>query len=525
MADPMSVSPTPRKSFSQLLIATANEDGSSPNPILDSIKAAIIITDQTGIINYWNAAAEELYGWRGIEVLGRNILDITVSPETNPAAHECLATVNAGKSWSGEFDVRCKDGAFLAALITLSPRFDQDGALRGIIGVSQPLRSHGQRDGIVARGEGQFYALANALPELCWMADGTGSILWYNEKWYEFTGTTWEQMKGWGWQSVHDPQLLPSVLERWKRSLETGADFEMEFPLRAADGSYQWFLTRIRAVRDDLGNITRWFGSNANIHAQRELLRTLTESHDSLESRILERTAELHQANKGLRELSALLLQMRDQEARRLARDLHDSVGQLLAATKMNIATVKSESEKLSPNAARAVRDNERMVDQILAEIRTISHLLHPPLLDEAGIRSALGWFVEEFSQRSGIEVSLDIAESFDRLGPERETAIFRVVQECLSNIHRHSGSKTAAIDVWRENERVVVTVRDSGVGIPAEKLELNALGRSGVGFRGMAERLRYLGGSLEIQSDGKGTRVIAQLPFIATESSGEAVA
>jgi signal transduction histidine kinase len=220
-------------------------------------------------------------------------------------------------------------------------------------------------------------------------------------------------------------------------------------------------------------------------------------------------------ANDNLRELSGRLQQIRDEERRQIARELHDSVGQLLAALGMNNAVVQSQSHKLDSAGARAVSENAAMVEQISSEIRTISHLLHPPLLDVAGLASALRWYVDGFSERSKIRVDVEIPEEFGRLSDEMEIAIFRMVQECLTNIHRHSGGTSAAIRVYEENHRVLIEVQDQGKGIPLEKqLELSSSGRTGVGFRGMRERLRQLGGTLEIRSDGAGTVVSATLPL-----------
>jgi signal transduction histidine kinase len=164
------------------------------------------------------------------------------------------------------------------------------------------------------------------------------------------------------------------------------------------------------------------------------------------------------------------------------------------------------------------------MVEQIGREIRTISHLLHPPLLDAAGLASALRWYVDGFSERSQIKVDVQIPEPFRRLSDEMEIAIFRMIQECLTNIHRHSGGTSAAIRVHEEDHQIVVEVQDRGKGIPLEKqLELSSSGRTGVGFRGMRERLRQLGGSLEIRSDNAGTAVTAILPLAdSTSPRGE---
>ncbi len=442
-------------------------------------------------------------------------MDITVSSETEQAAIEHMQSVLAGNSWAGEFQVRCKDDTYLAAFVTLSPIRGDDGVFIGIVGVSQDVRSLKEAEGALRRSEEQFHAFANSLPELCWMAHADGHIFWYNQRWFEYTGTTPVQMEGWGWQSVHDPQILPSVLEHWKSSIETGTPFEMQFPLRGADGVFRWFLTRIRPVRDDHGKVIRWYGTNTNIDQQRIILQSLSEARDHLEKRVEERTAELKTANESLRELSARLMRTRDDEQRRMARELHDSVGQLLVAIGMNIAVVSAEAHKLTPAAAECISENSQLVQEVSREIRTLSHLLHPPLLDEAGLASALRWYVEGFAGRSKIKVDLEIPPDFGRLPNDREIAIFRIIQECLTNIHRHSGSATAAISLHQQGGRVFLKVQDSGKGIPQEKQrDLITSGRAGVGFAGIRERLRELGGTLAIQSEGKGTVVAATLPM-----------
>ena len=182
----------------------------------------------------------------------------------------------------------------------------------------------------------------------------------------------------------------------------------------------------------------------------------------------------------------------------------------------MNLEILKGQSDKLEPAAAGAVADSAQLVQQITREVRTISYLLHPPLLDIAGLASALRWYADGFAERSHIQVSVEISETFRRLSSEMEIAIFRMVQECLTNIHRHSGSSTAKIVVRQENEQVIVRVEDAGKGIPTEKqVELVSASRTGIGFRGMRERLRQLGGELDIRSGDRGTVVAATLPLV----------
>ena len=245
---------------------------------------------------------------------------------------------------------------------------------------------------------------------------------------------------------------------------------------------------------------------------RREIERLRTEQC-SLEERVQERTAALDSANRDLRTLSARLLQLQDEERRRFARELHDSVGQSLAGLTLNLSAVRTDIERLA-KTANALSESEAIVQEMSKEVRTISYLLHPPMLDEAGLASALRWYVEGFTQRSKIQVEAEFPDDFGRLSQELETAVFRVVQECLTNIHRHSGSPTAKVSIARFNGLVRVEVSDRGKGIaPEKRREMEASGTLGVGLRGMRERILQLGGNIKIDSNSPGTIVRVQVP------------
>jgi signal transduction histidine kinase len=232
-------------------------------------------------------------------------------------------------------------------------------------------------------------------------------------------------------------------------------------------------------------------------------------------SQLVSQTEQLHEANTSLRELTARLLQIQDEERRRIARELHDSLGQMLAAQGMYLSSVAAESRHLSVTAAAALKDSTKLIDEMSRELRTISYLLHPPLLDEAGLVSAIRWFAEGFAERSKISVSLEVTPALGRLSDEFEITIFRIVQECLTNIHRHSGSPSATIRLDLSHQEITLEIKDQGRGIPSEKRMKAASGRSaGVGIRGMQERIAQLGGNFEINSDPNGTAIVARLPI-----------
>jgi signal transduction histidine kinase len=207
-------------------------------------------------------------------------------------------------------------------------------------------------------------------------------------------------------------------------------------------------------------------------------------------------------------------MKVQDEERRRIARDLHDSAGQTLTVLGLSLAQLVQSAEHVAPELAKEGRQIEEVVQQLHREIRTTSYLLHPPLLDEAGLMSALDWYVQGVAQRSGMAIELVFSDGFGRLPAEMELAIFRVVQECLTNIHRHANSKTAFIRIARENRNVCIEVRDEGKGISTERLtEIQSRG-SGVGIAGIRERLRQLSGEMKIESSGSGTTVFATIPL-----------
>jgi signal transduction histidine kinase len=262
---------------------------------------------------------------------------------------------------------------------------------------------------------------------------------------------------------------------------------------------------------------------------RRKQLR-LNEAHDTLEQRVAERTGELSRTleklereirvrigiEDQLRNLSQNLMTIQDEERRRIARDLHDSAGQTLAAIKMSLAMLEqAEPSSEASKVQKLFEDLKALADEALKEIRTTSYLLHPPLLDEAGFASAARWFAQGFTKRSGIQVHCDLPQKLERLPEGVELALFRVLQESLTNIHRHSGAKAATIKFTLNGAGIELQVSDNGRGLSNE--QLNRLqqsdGGAGVGIAGMRERIRGLGGHLLLESNKEGTTITVNLP------------
>lgn len=249
----------------------------------------------------------------------------------------------------------------------------------------------------------------------------------------------------------------------------------------------------------------------------------LRAANEELEKKVAERTIAMEseisdrkRAESNLRKLTGRLLRTQDEERRHMARELHDHAGQTLTALGMNLSALQSAAKDHDPKIVRIAAESQQLSDDLSQEIRTLSYLLHPPLLDEVGLGSALRWYVSGFSERSKIKVDLDLPSDFGRLPDELEIVVFRVIQESLTNIHRHSGSLSATIRLARSETAVKFEVSDQGKGISAEKQKELTTAKSGVGVRGMEERVRQFGGELQITSTQKGTAVVVTLPIAA---------
>ncbi len=293
------------------------------------------------------------------------------------------------------------------------------------------------------------------------------------------------------------------------------------------DGTLLDISLAISPLRDASGKVLGASKIARDITLRKRIERELRESEEryrtlaaALDTQVQFRTQELERRNSDLRDLSGRLLASQDDERRHIARELHDSAGQTLAALGMQLAQISEVAKKNPAQLPKDVQYAEELVQHLSREIRTTSYLLHPPMLDESGISSALSWYVQGLAERNSLAIDLQVPDHFGRLPSEMELLVFRLVQEGLTNIHRHSGSKTAVIRIVRDKKNVHVDVEDQGRGMSPERLaEIQAHG-TGVGIRGMRERVRHFHGDLVIESNGSGTKVHATLPLKTPSST-----
>ncbi len=312
------------------------------------------------------------------------------------------------------------------------------------------------------------------------------------------------------------------------RMAASGIPYRESLIYSCADGSTRIVDFALHPIRDHEGRVLFLHPTGVDItdlKRAEENYRTLAET---LDVEVRARTRELEARNREtmrqseqLRELSYRLMSIQDDERRRIARELHDSAGQILTALGLNLGRIAQQArEQQTPQLSRAAEESQYLVRELSQEIRTTSYLLHPPLLDESGLAEALQWYIRGLQERSALNITLEIPENFGRLSHQLELAVFRIVQEALTNVHRHSGSKVATIRLTRSAELASLEVEDEGRGIPPEKLaEIQA---QGVGIRGMRERVLQLGGNLKIDSQPGGTRILVTFPLQPQAGAGE---
>ncbi len=463
--------------------------------IVESSDDGIVSKDLNGIIQSWNRGAARIFGYTPQETVGRSITMIIPRELWDEETH-LLQRLRRGERIEHYETVRVtKAGARLNVSLTISPIRNSKGQVIGASKIARDVTARKQVEEALRESQSQ---LALAL-ESSRTAIFDYDVLEGRGQWnpqmaaiYEFNPAG-EFISAAEWRSLFHPDDAGRLAEEARQVLENKEKDKFQFEFRALrpDGSTRYMLSHGRIVRDATGKALRYIGTHTDIT-------------DRKQAEEVER----------VRELSGRLLRIQDEERRRFARELHDSAGQTLTMLGLSFTELLEKARRVAPDLATEGEKIQELVQQLHREIRTTSYLLHPPLLDEAGLSSALSWYLEGLAERSGLGLNLDITEDFGRVPADMELAIFRVVQECLTNVHRHSGSKTADIRIAREGDHLLVEVKDQGEGIlPRRLTEIQSHG-SGVGIRGMRERLRQFRGELKIHSDSSGTCVSVSIPI-----------
>ncbi len=465
--------------------------------IVASSDDAIISKNLDGFITSWNKSAERIFGYAPEEAIGQHIT-LIIPPERHSEELDILARVRRGERVDHFQTVRRrKDGSSVDVSLTISPVRDSSGRVIGASKVARDITAQKQAEQALRESEQLFRVVTDASPIMVWLS-GTDKLCYYfNKGWLDFVGRTLEQESGNGWAENVHPEDFDRCLQIYVTNFDARRPFEMEYRMRHHTGQYRWILDRgVPRFAPD-GTFEGYVGGCLDIHNQKEAAEKVRIADDMTR-----------------------LMKAQDEERRRIARELHDSAGQTLTVLGLSLAELVERAQVIAPELAKEGKEIEGVVQQLHREIRTTSYLLHPPLLDECGLASALNSYVEGLAERSRIAIALDVAANVGRLPTDMELAIFRVVQECLTNILRHSGSETALIRVGRERKNIRVEVRDHGKGISPQRLsEIQSHG-AGVGIMGVRERLRQFHGEMKIESNASGTSVIVSIPMPKTHSA-----
>ena len=480
--------------------------------IVESSDDAIVSKDLNGVISSWNSGAQQIFGYSAEEAVGKSIT-LIIPPELQVEEKEILRRLRAGERIEHFETVRVgKLGNRVDVSLSVSPIRDSRGTIVGASKIARDITER-KRAEEALREQAKILDLAQVL-----VRDMDNRIVLWTRGTEKLYGIPASEALGCVSHELFQTSFPEPLAEIEKKLMETGA-WEGELVHRKRDGSTVVVASKWVLHRDAHGRPVRILESNTDITERKDAELAQKELREQLEERVRERTHDFEEKNAELlrhtdlvRQLSARLLQSQDDERRRIARELHDSAGQIIAALQINLVPLEERVKTLGPEPARRLHESIDLVTQLSNELRTISHLLHPPLLDEAGLASALRWYVGGYAERSKIAVDLQLAPDLGRLSREIEIAIFRMVQECLTNIHRHSGSPSATIRVDRFPREVRVEVSDQGKGIRLGPRSLPL--RPGVGIQGMQERIHQLGGRLEINGETKGTAVVALIPI-----------
>ena len=465
---------------------------------------AIFMLDPDGRIASWNAGAERIKGYRASEIIGQHFSIFYPKEDVRSGKPQRLLSVaeSEGHVEDEGWRVR-KDGSRFWANVTITAVRDAGGSLIGFGKVTRDLTEWRRAEVALRRSEERSRLFVDAVQDYAiFMLDPEGCVSTWNTGAERIKGYKASEIIGQHFSRFYPEEDVRAGKPAWELdvAIKEGRFGDEGWRVRK-DGSRFWANVIITPVRDNAGDLLGFTKVTRDFTERMLAQKSLEESKQRLQ-----------ESEKSLRDLSLHLLRTQDEERRQIGREIHDSLGQYLSVLKM-----KLDSMSFSPTTAEESTQCANIVEECIKEVRTISYLLYPPMLEEMGLKSAIPWYLEGFSKRSGIDTTFHVSDDFERLSRDAELVLFRVLQESLTNVQRHSGSKTADIHISCIDHAVTLQVTDRGKGLPTAVLEQGTqdwMGSLGVGLRGMSERLRQLGGALEITSSDNGTQVRATVPI-----------
>jgi len=362
-----------------------------------------------------------------------------------------------------------------------------------------------QLNAALARKNQELDAIVETVPAIIFSSKDDGVNDFMNDRFQEYTGAATKAAASYDWMDYIHPEDMEKTKAKWMHCLSSGEHYEAEYRLQGKNGEYRWFRSRATPIRDQEERIVRWYGACSDVHDSKLLEQSIRDETLKLEKLVESRTVEL-------RRLSASLITAQDNERRRIARELHDGLSQELAAAKITVDAISQQSD---PNAKeQAALQASEIIAESLRQVRNMSYLLHPPMLDEVGLISAIRWYLDGFTKRSGIETTLEISpDEMPRLPREFETAVFRIIQESLTNIFKHAEAHKSWVSLVMNGEHIMIRVADDGKGIKDLTHDMQP-SNIGVGLGGMKQRIKELDGKLQLVNTAPGTLVEVLIPL-----------
>lgn len=506
--------------------------------IVETTPECVKVVDATGTVLHMNSAGLEMVEADSKEaVIGQNVYGL-IAPEYRETFRDFVERGCRGESGSIDYDIIGFKGQRRHMSTHGAPLRNPDGRIvqlsvtRDVTARRRAEERERQMITETVAANAKFRVVFEQTTVFAGIMTNDGVLIEANKLCLEACGFRAEEVLGQQFWQTRWWRDFPESQEKVRAATPLAAQ---GIPYREilnyswADGTERLVDFALYPIVDDQGKVLFLHPTGIDITDLKRAEEDYRKLAETLEAEVRARTSELEQRNievlqqsELLRGFSQRLLQTQDEERRHIARELHDSAGQTLTILGMNLAQLVQKAGRRAPELAADAERTQQLVQQLHREIRTASYLLHPPLLDESGLPSALSWYIQGLSERSGLDIKLTIADSFGRLPRDMELVVFRLVQECLSNIHRHSGSKTANIRITRELDVVHVEIADHGKGMSPAKLATIQSQASGVGIRGMLERIRQFDGTMKIESDASGTRILVRLPIPSNAFSEE---
>jgi PAS domain S-box-containing protein len=465
--------------------------------VINAIPTTVWSVQPDGVVDFIN---QRYLDYTGLS-LERALANPTqaMHPEELPTVMEKWgAAMAAGQPYEGEMRLRRADGEYRWFLVRTEPLRDERGNIVRWYGASIDIEDRKrtadalrQNERELRRGEDRLRMVVDTIPTMAWTVRPDGVVDFLNQRWMDYTGLSLEQYVEEPTGPIH-PEDIARVIEKWTADVGAGRPYESEMRLRGADGEYRWFLVRTVPLRDERGDIVKWYGTSTDIEDRKRAEETSRRAAEELQA------------------LSRRLVELQESERKALARELHDRLGETLTALSINLAMLK-QAVRGDAAATTRIEDSAALLKSTAATIENMVAELRPPMLDGHGLAAAIDWHAKQFTRRAGVAVSVQAAQLGERIAPEVEMALFRIAQEALNNVAKHARAEHVAITLWRSQSELVMSIADDGIGLPTPA---QAPERAGLGLVTMRERAQAVGGVFKVEPlpDGAGTRLIVRI-------------